>query len=115
MTFGRACKVSARAQVDGPCHFTANTLRPLGPTLLKRRLIAASGWRVAVVPYYAWNQLCLGYERQLFIHLALQVRILSPPWAQAEPYRAFVQISGCKQSPAVLGNICPAPRRPCKM
>ena len=53
MTFGRACKVSARAQVDGPCHFTANTLRPLGPTLLKRRLIAASGWRVAVVPYYA--------------------------------------------------------------
>ena len=98
---------SARAQVDGPCHFTANTLRPLGPTLLKRRLIAASGWRVAVVPYYAWNQLCPGYERQLFIHVALHVwkQNKAPgcktephsaylnPWVQAEPYSAGKHLS----------------------
>ena len=29
-----------RMQVDGPWHFTANTLQPLGSTVLKRRLLA---------------------------------------------------------------------------
>jgi hypothetical protein len=42
-------------EVDGPSHFTANTAppRPTGATRLKRRMLAAAGWRVAVVPFWA--------------------------------------------------------------
>lgn len=61
-------------QVDGPTHFTNNTLRPLGPTLLKRRLLAARGWDVVPVPYFHWSQLSGEYERQLYVFSALQVR-----------------------------------------
>ena len=61
-------------QVDGPCHYTANSQRPLGPSLLKRRLMALSGWRIACVPFFEWKELRNAYERQLFLHAALQVR-----------------------------------------
>jgi hypothetical protein len=60
-------------QVDGPSHFTNNTLRPLGPTLLKRQLLAARGWQMVSVPYFHWSELLSDYERQLYIYLALQV------------------------------------------
>lgn len=60
-------------QVDGPSHFTNNTLRPLGPTVLKRRLLAARGWELVSVPYFHWNKLQSDYERQLYVYLALQV------------------------------------------
>ncbi|CAL8470056.1 g9598 [Coccomyxa elongata] len=59
-------------EVDGPSHFTNNTLKPLGPTLLKRRLLAARGWEVVAVPYFHWNKLQTDYERQLYLYLALQ-------------------------------------------
>ncbi|BDA44072.1 probable RAP domain-containing protein, chloroplastic at C-terminar half [Coccomyxa sp. Obi] len=59
-------------EVDGPSHFTSNTLRPLGPTLLKRRLLAGRGWEVVSVPYFHWNALQSDYERQLYVYLALQ-------------------------------------------
>ena len=65
--------VRPHAQVDGPCHYTVNTQRPLGPSLLKRRLMAASGWRIAGVPFFEWQELRNAYERQLFLHAALQV------------------------------------------
>ena len=33
-------------EVDGPVHYTTNTLRPVGATLLKRRLLRCLGWQV---------------------------------------------------------------------
>jgi hypothetical protein len=33
-------------EVDGPVHYTVNTLRPVGATLLKRRLLRCLGWQV---------------------------------------------------------------------
>ena len=65
-------------QVDGPTHFASNTRRPLGPTLLKRRLLAARGWEVVSVPYFHWAELNTEFERQLYIHLALQVSLSAP-------------------------------------
>ncbi len=59
--------------MDGPCHFTVNTQRHLGPSLLKRRMMALSGWRVAAVPYFEWTLLRPGFERQLYVYAALQV------------------------------------------
>ncbi|KAJ7249572.1 hypothetical protein O6H91_Y423900 [Diphasiastrum complanatum] len=39
-------------EVDGPSHFTRNTGLPLGHTVLKRRLLKASGWNILPVSYH---------------------------------------------------------------
>ena len=48
-------------EVDGPSHFllpdSRGVRKPNGPTLLKRRLLAAAGWRVISVPFYEWDGL----------------------------------------------------------
>ena len=76
-------------QVDGPTHFASNTLRPLGPTLLKRQLLAARGWEVVSVPYFHWSELHTDYERQLYIYLALQVSERSSASQVPFPIRPF--------------------------
>jgi hypothetical protein len=43
-------------EADGPSHFAANTLRPLGATALKRRLLARLGWTVVSVPLHEWDR-----------------------------------------------------------
>ena len=42
-------------EVDGPHHFTANTLKPLGEMLARQRLLEARGWTVISVPFYVWS------------------------------------------------------------
>ena len=46
-------------EVDGPSHFLLpdgrGVRKPNGPTLLKRRLLRAAGWRVISVPFYEWD------------------------------------------------------------
>ncbi|EOD25932.1 hypothetical protein EMIHUDRAFT_237345 [Emiliania huxleyi CCMP1516] len=48
-------------EVDGPFHFLLpdgrGVRKPNGPTLLKRRLLAAAGWRVISVPFYELGRL----------------------------------------------------------
>ena len=44
-------------EVDGPLHFTSNTLQPMGTSLLRLRLLRALGWKVLSVPFYEWCQL----------------------------------------------------------
>eukprot|EP00891_Asterochloris_glomerata_P000405 jgi/Astpho2/405/Aster-x0924 len=41
-------------EVDGPYHYTVNTLQPMGHTLIRRRLLKLFGWSVITVPYYDW-------------------------------------------------------------
>lgn len=43
--------------MDGPLHFTSNTLQAMGTSLLRLRLLRALGWRVVAVPFYEWCQL----------------------------------------------------------
>ena len=52
---------AAVIEVDGPHHFTRNTRRPLGPTLLRRRLLSGRGLQVVSVPFYEWDA-CSGFE-----------------------------------------------------
>ena len=63
-------------EVDGPSHFLLpdgrGVRRPNGPTLLKRRLLAAAGWRVISVPFYEWDGL-IANERQAYL-----VRAVAP-------------------------------------
>ncbi|EOD07755.1 hypothetical protein EMIHUDRAFT_218318 [Emiliania huxleyi CCMP1516] len=61
-------------EVDGPSHFLLTdgrgVRRPNGPTLLKRRLLAAAGWRVISVPFFEWNALSTASERQTYLERA---------------------------------------------
>ena len=62
-------------EVDGPSHFLLpdgrGVRKPNGPTLLKRRLLAAAGWRVISVPFYRWNGFATAKERQTYLQGAV--------------------------------------------
>eukprot|EP00899_Mesostigma_viride_P021074 jgi/Mesvir1/28969/Mv17744-RA.1 len=58
-------------EADGPAHFAYNTLDPLGPTVLKARLLRAMGWHVVQVPYFQWAQLRNSEEKELYLRAAL--------------------------------------------
>ena len=61
-------------EVDGPSHFLLPDGRGVrksnGPTLLKRRLLAAAGWRGISVPFFEWNALSTASERQTYLERA---------------------------------------------
>ncbi|EOD20046.1 hypothetical protein EMIHUDRAFT_208844 [Emiliania huxleyi CCMP1516] len=65
----------AAVEVDGPSHFLLpdgrGVRRPNGPTLLKRRLLAAAGWRVISVPFYEWDGFATAKERQTYLQGAV--------------------------------------------
>eukprot|EP00611_Tribonema_gayanum_P017452 TRINITY_DN3012_c0_g2_i1.p2 TRINITY_DN3012_c0_g2~~TRINITY_DN3012_c0_g2_i1.p2 ORF type:complete len:548 (+),score=241.51 TRINITY_DN3012_c0_g2_i1:31-1644(+) len=44
-------------EVDGPGHFTCNSRRSLGHTVLKHRILAQLGWTVVQVPFYHWDRI----------------------------------------------------------
>ncbi len=41
-------------EVDGPHHFTANTLAVTGEMLARQKLLRARGWHVVSVPFFRW-------------------------------------------------------------
>jgi hypothetical protein len=47
-------------EADGPTHYATNTLRPLGHTLLKRRLLKQLGWVVVNIPLFEWLDISVG-------------------------------------------------------
>ncbi|EOD24931.1 hypothetical protein EMIHUDRAFT_115722 [Emiliania huxleyi CCMP1516] len=62
-------------EVDGPSHFLLpdgrDVRKPNGPTLLKRRLLAAAGWRVISVPFYEWDGFATANERHTYLERAV--------------------------------------------
>jgi len=58
-------------EVDGPSHFLLpdgrGVRKPNGPTPLKRRLLAAAGWRVISVPFYEWGGFATANERHTYL------------------------------------------------
>lgn len=57
-------------EVDGPHHFTANTLRPLGEMFIRKRLLEARRWTVVSVPFFSWSGLT-SEERRLYLQRLL--------------------------------------------
>ena len=71
-----ACCASRLAiEVDGPSHYQfrigGSDRVPNGTTLLKRRLLAAAGWRVVSVPFYEWDALEGRTERGAYLQRQL--------------------------------------------
>ena len=54
-------------EFDGPSHFTANTLEPLGHTRLRDRLLSAMGWHVVSIPFFEWDRLHRSDERDAYV------------------------------------------------
>ncbi|KAG6382326.1 hypothetical protein SASPL_158010 [Salvia splendens] len=50
-------------EIDGPTHFSRNTGVPLGHTILKRRYIAAVGWKIISVSHQDWEELQGEFEQ----------------------------------------------------
>jgi hypothetical protein len=54
-------------EVDGPSHFTTNTLEPMGHTLLRDRLLSAMGWHVVSIPFFDWNDLRNDHDKDAYV------------------------------------------------
>ena len=61
-------------ELDGPSHFTTNTLEPLGHIRMRGRLLSAMGWHVVSIPCFEWSRLRQPFERDAYV-LALLRRL----------------------------------------
>uniref|UniRef100_A0A1D1XF51 FAST kinase domain-containing protein 3 n=1 Tax=Anthurium amnicola TaxID=1678845 RepID=A0A1D1XF51_9ARAE len=60
-------------EIDGPTHFSRNTGSPLGHTMLKRRCIAAAGWRLVSLSHQEWEELQGGFEQLEYLRKILDI------------------------------------------
>lgn len=71
-------------EVDGELHFTAlPPYRPLGSTVLRNQLIAASGFRGLGIPFYDWERLKEDEERKKYLTARLAKWGIAPADAVA--------------------------------
>jgi hypothetical protein len=60
-------RIAVEFRVDGPSHFTTNTLEPLGHTRLRDRLLSAMGWCVVSIPFFEWARLHQTEQRDAYV------------------------------------------------
>ncbi|PSS35770.1 hypothetical protein CEY00_Acc00382 [Actinidia chinensis var. chinensis] len=59
-------------EIDGPTHFARNSKVPLGHTMLKRRYIAAAGWKIVSMSHHEWEELQGGFEQLEYLREILK-------------------------------------------
>ncbi|EXB88273.1 hypothetical protein L484_020340 [Morus notabilis] len=59
-------------EIDGPTHFSRNTLAPLGHTVVKRRYISAAGWKLVSLSHQEWEELEGGFEQLEYLRRILK-------------------------------------------
>ncbi|KAK1293845.1 hypothetical protein QJS10_CPA16g00032 [Acorus calamus] len=59
-------------EIDGPSHFSRNTGFPLGHTVLKRRYIAAAGWKLVSLSNEEWETLHGEFEQLEYLRKILE-------------------------------------------
>ncbi|KAL6971823.1 hypothetical protein U1Q18_031506 [Sarracenia purpurea var. burkii] len=62
-------------EIDGPTHFSRNSGVPLGHTMLKRRYIAAAGWKIVSLSHHEWEELQGGFEQLEYLREILKAHI----------------------------------------
>ncbi|WOL14331.1 hypothetical protein Cni_G23111 [Canna indica] len=60
-------------EIDGPTHFSRNLGTPLGHTILKRRYIAAAGWKLISLSLQEWEELQGAYEQLEYLRKILGI------------------------------------------
>ncbi|BDA46187.1 probable RAP domain-containing protein, chloroplastic [Coccomyxa sp. Obi] len=88
-------------EVDGPHHFTANTLAVTGEMLARQKLLKARGWAVISVPFFRWSGLTDTARVEWFFPELAQARA-----AQAQRHMWLVG------SPPIPSPRPPPPRPP---
>ena len=63
--------IEVDARLTSCCPTAGGVRKPNGPTLLKRRLLAAAGWRVISVPFYEWNGFATANGQQTYLERAV--------------------------------------------
>lgn len=61
-------------EVDGPHHFTRNTLRPMADMFTRTCLLEARNYKVVSVPFFAWEGLEESARRSLLLNLLNKAR-----------------------------------------
>eukprot|EP00850_Spirogloea_muscicola_P015822 SM000124S25954 [mRNA] locus=s124:364412:368170:+ [translate_table: standard] len=94
-------------EADGPSHFAANEeKRPLGPTLLKTRLLQRLGW--LVIPYYEWEALCSDAEREAYLSTRVCCHLPQLVTAYDMPTEATdVSVGESRSLSVVAGHVLP--------
>ncbi|GMN36105.1 hypothetical protein TIFTF001_005749 [Ficus carica] len=59
-------------EIDGPTHFSRNTLVPLGHTMVKRRYISAAGWKLVSLSHQEWEELEGEFEQLDYLRKILK-------------------------------------------
>jgi hypothetical protein len=61
-------------EVDGPHHFTKNTLRPMADIHNRTVLLEHRGWKVVSVPFFSWYGVDEGSRRDFLQGLLAKIR-----------------------------------------
>lgn len=64
-------------EVDGPHHFTKNTLRPMADVHNRIVLLEHRGWKVVSVPFFSWYGVDEGSRRDFLQGLLAKARSYS--------------------------------------
>lgn len=64
-------------EVDGPYHYPVNSNKPLGHTIVRRRILRAGGWRVVSIPHFEWYP--------MYGNRAAQLKYLVQKLGRADP------------------------------
>ena len=59
--------VPPASKVDGPAHYSYNTWKSIGGTVMKRRLLELQGWTVVPIPFFEWDMV-LPWQRQVLVN-----------------------------------------------
>jgi len=58
-------------EIEGPSHYTINTLQPTGPTRMRDHVIQGEGWVVVNIPFFEYKRSMPRSEKYVYIRSKL--------------------------------------------